>query len=65
MSLFATFGMTIRMNDIEQPTLIIAVLSVIMLSTTCVIVVLNVVMLSDSQHNDTQHYEFMHDIQYK
>jgi hypothetical protein len=59
MSLFATLSMTLRMNDIEQLTLILAVSSVIMLSTTCVIVVLNVIMLSDTQHNDTQHYELI------
>jgi hypothetical protein len=52
MSLFATLSMTLRMNDIEQQTLILEVSSVFMLSTTCVIVVLNVIMLSDTQHNN-------------
>ncbi len=52
MSLYATFGMALRMNDIKQLTLILVVSSVVMLSTTCVIVVLNVVMLINTQHND-------------
>jgi hypothetical protein len=64
MSLFATFSMTLRMNDIKQLTLILAESSVFMLSTTCFTVVLNVVMLIDTQHNDTQHYEFICDIQH-
>jgi hypothetical protein len=56
MSLFATLSMTLRMNDIEQLTLILAVSSVYMLSTTCFIVVLNVIMLSVmAQENGITH----------
>ncbi len=64
MSLFAIFSMTLIMNDIKQLTLISAVWSVFMLSTTCFIVVLNVIMLSDIQYNDTQHYELICNIQH-
>ncbi len=64
MSLFVTFSMTLRMNNIKQLTLILVVSSVVMLSTTCFTVVLNVVRLNDTQHNDTQHYELFCNIQH-